>query len=317
MSVDLTTFFQENNFKTDGKTNYGIYRQRAMAITTKSNYVKVSISLNEQILRDDAQKIMVKVAELRKEHRSLQKGIVTGISLELIFYQSSDLQSNIMFVINGAYDILDQAELRTKEFCPLCGKIIPEDAPFLKIKDGVVQAHNECIDKLLEATSQFEKGTFVDTPKTTLRAVLCNVITMIAMVALIIALSLSGLYSCVSIISGWVFTLIIKVVLQKNKIPFSIKYLIMLTSFAVLTCVLSVIFGGIFNVYMNGKEIMDQEVNLKQAFAMFPQYFTTYYDLVGYSLIFDFVLSILFVGFNTFFEFKKAKSTKNSIKKIV
>ena len=91
----------------------------------------------------------------------------------------------------------------------------------------------------------------------------------------------------------------------------------MLTSFAVLTCVLSVIFGGIFNVYMNGKEIMDQEVNLKQAFAMFPQYFTTYYDLVGYSLIFDFVLSILFVGFNTFFEFKKAKSTKNSIKKIV
>ena len=78
-----------------------------------------------------------------------------------------------------------------------------------------------------------------------------------------------------------------------------------------------IIFGGIFNVYMNGEEILKQEVNLKQAFAMFPQYFTTYYDSVGYLLIFDFVLSILFVGFNTFFEFKKAKSTKNSIKKII
>ena len=234
MSVDLTSFYQENNFKQDGKMYYGTYKERSLAITSKSSYTKVCISFNEQILKDAAQKITAKVAELKKQHRSLQRGVVTGISIELYFYQSAELQNNLVDVIDGVYTILQQEEIRSNDYCPLCGKTLPDDAPFLKLKDGAVKAHHECIDKLLEASSQFEKGTFIDNKKTTIKALLCNAITMIVLVALIIALSLSGIYIYVSIISGWVFTLVIKTVMQKAKIPLSVKYMIMITCFGVV-----------------------------------------------------------------------------------
>ena len=316
MSNDLTGFYQENNFKQDGKMFYGTYKQRSIAITTKTSYTKVSISFNEQILKEAAQRIMNKVAELKRQHRSLQKGIVTGISIELYFYESVELQNNLVEVIDGVYSILDAEEVRANDYCPLCGKTLSEDAPFLKLKDGAVKAHDECIDRLLDASSKFEKGTFVDDKKTTLKGLLCNAITMLVIVGLIIVLSLSGIYIYVSIVAGWVFTLVIKTVLQKAKVPLSVKYMIMLTCFAVLTSVLSIAFGGVFDIYMNATEYFKEEKSLLEIFNMFPQFFTTHYTTIGYRLIMDVVLSLVFVGVNTFFDFKRASTTKNSIKKL-
>ena len=50
--------------------------------------------------------------------------------------------------------------------------------------------------------------------------------------------------------------------------------------------------------------------------AMYPTFFTTYYEKIGNMLIVDVILSLAFVGIGLFFDFKKAKSMESNIKKL-
>ena len=315
--IDLTEFNLTHNFKVDGKTSYGVYRDRVLTITPMANYLKATITFNEQISREKAQNISMRISKIKKDNKVLQRGLTNAISVELMFYSSATLQTEFFQIIDKVYDELEQCDLNKCNICPLCGKEMPAEAAFLRIKDGVLKAHDPCIDQLLDAASQFEKGTFVDDKKVLGKALLANTITMIAITAIIALLSLAGLYIYISIIAGWIFTVVIKTVLFKCKVPLSTKYLLISSAFAILTVVASIFFGSAFYIYMESASFgFSESLTLGEVFKLYPTFFTTHYEKIGNTLLVDFLLSLLFVGVSIFFDFKKAKTQKNSIKKL-
>ena len=315
--VELTEFYEKYNFKVDGKTSYGVYRDRVLSITPLTNYLKATITFNEQIGREKAQNIALRIGKIKRENRVLQRGQTTSISIELYFYSSYSLQEEFKAVIDKVYDELEKCDLNKCDVCPLCGSQLPEQAPFLKIKDGVLKAHDACIDQLVEASNKFQEGLNIKDAKTSRKALLCNVITMLAIVAIIALLSLSGLYAYVSIVAGWVFSFVIKTVLFKAKVPLNSKYLKMVGMFSILTAILAVFVGSIFYVYVASEAFgFSKDINLFDVIAMYPTFFTTYYEKIGNMLIVDVILSLAFVGIGLFFDFKKAKSMESNIKKL-
>lgn len=310
MGIDLAKFFQDNNFKNDGKLFYGIYKNRVLSVIEKGNYLKATISFNQQLSREIGQTISNKISIIKQENRVLQKGLTSNVNIELYFYQSADLQFEFFSVLDKVYNVLEENDLSTCEICPLCGQIMQSDAPFLKIRDCVIQGHEHCISQLLSTTSQLEKGMFKDNKKTLWKALLCNVITMIAILSIIVGLSLIGAYGFVSIISGWLFMFVMKIVMAKSKIPVNTKYLTISVAFAILTCVLAVFFGMAFDLFTN---------NNLSLLTIFKDYFNIMamenYALGKYALT-DVGLSLLFVVINTFFDYKRLISNKKSIRKL-
>lgn len=310
MGIDLSKFYQDNNFKKDGKLFYGVYRNRVLAIIEKGNYLKATISFNQQLTRELGQVISNKISMLKVENRALQRGLTTNINIELYFYQSADLQYEFLNILDKAYNILDENGLSTCEICPLCGQNMSSDSPFLKIKDSVIQSHNRCVEQLLSTTSQLEKGMYKNDKKTTIKALICNVLLMLTIVAIVIGLSISGIYGFVSIISGWLFLFVIKLVLMKAKVPVNLKYLIISIIFAFITSLLTITFGTIFDIYANN------EFTLSEIFKNILTMVTLDdYALAKYMLT-DLFLSILFIGINSFFDVKRLLDNKKNIKKL-
>ena len=315
--IDLTEFNLTHNFKVDGKTSYGVYRDRVLAITPMANYLKATITFNEQITREKAQNISMRISKIKKDNKVLQRGLTNAISVELMFYSSSTLQTEFFQIIDKVYDELEQCDLNKCNICPLCGKEMPAETPFLRIKDGVVKAHKACIDQLMDAASQIEKGTFVDDKKVLGKALLANTITMLVITAIIVLLSLAGLYIYVSIIAGWLFSFVIKTVLFKCKIPLTTKYLAIASAFAVLTAATSIFFGSVFHIYMESTNYgFSEALTVGEVFKIYPTFFTTYYDKIGNTLVIDLALSLIFVVVCIFFDFKKAITQKNTFKKL-
>lgn len=310
MGIDLSKFYQDYNFKNDGKLFYGIYKNRVLSIVEKGNYLKATISFNQQLSREIGQAISNKISLIKQENKALQKGLTSNVNLELYFYQSADLQFEFFGIIDKIYNVLEENGLATCEICPLCGQNMPSDAPFLKIRECVIQGHEHCVSQLLSTTSQLEKGMFKDDKKTMWKALLCNVITMLAILAVITGLSIVGAYGFVSIISGWLFLFVVKIVMIKSKIPVNTKYLTISVLFSILTCLLSVYFGTIFDLYVNN------EVTLASLFVDYFKLLALEDYSLGKYVLTDLGLSLAFVVINVFFDYKRLKTNKNSIKKL-
>lgn len=312
MSKDLTKLLVDNKFKVDKKLAYGVYRERVISFLEKNSQYKVTISFNKQLSREVGQKISDKMRELKEKHRALQHAFTTNVSLELIIYKSADVNVEMVYVLDDALNVLDALHPSNIENCPICGQVLPSNAPFLKIKDSVIQAHDPCIEQMILASNKmgnellfkFDKKTFW---KSLLFAILC----MMVMVGSICLASFYGLFNYVSAIAGWGVIILFKFVLAKLKIPFKKQQLITITIVSVITLVLSLYFGSILDIFKLVENATLLDV-FKNYFDILKNSFEGYTKLllVDVGIGFTLLVAALFLNYKQLFD------SKNLIKKL-
>ena len=155
MGLDLSKFYIANNFKFEQKMAYGIYRNRVVSVVSKGNFVKATISFNQQLVKEQGEKISFKMSEIKHQYRVLQNAITTNLFLELTMFQSAEINDEFQVVLDKCMDVLDAENLPTCEICPLCGQVIQTNAPFVKVRNSVIQAHEQCVEQFLFSNHSF------------------------------------------------------------------------------------------------------------------------------------------------------------------
>lgn len=309
--MDLFKFYEENNFKVDKKFAYGIYRDRVMSFVFSGSYMKVTISFNILPNQQQGQALSLKIREIKQTHRALQNGMTTNVAQELIIYKSADFEKEFFEVLDLCLDAIDEIVPASVDTCPLCGKVMPSNSPFIKIKNAAVQAHDGCVEQLFNATNQMGKSMAISTKKNVWKTILICLLSMIVIVGLIAASALINIYDFTVLLSGWLLFLIVKFLMFKFKVAAKKPELIVLTIFSVLTVILSIYFGSSIDMYISLNSLTYLEV-LNNYFKIFAINFTNY----GVWIIFDLILALAFVGSTIFFNFKQLSGGTQNIKKL-
>lgn len=314
MNEVLNKFIIDNNFKIDNNFAYGIYKDRTLSIMERGNYVKVSISFNSQIGKEVGMQVSGKLKELKTKYRALQQGITTNVCVELIIYKSADFVEEFYVVLDESIKMLDQYIPAMVDVCPICGTVKTTDSPFVKIKDTVIQAHEFCIDHLIDASNKMGNEALLKFNKVEfLKTLLAAFIILLALVGSVCIASYYGLFGIISSLSGWISIFVINMVLKKMNIQIRKDQIIIVSIMSILTLLLSIYFGSIVEIYRN--------INASGAtFAIiFKEYFTILIqnmDTLGKYVLLNLGMGLLFVIPTIIANFKQLKQAINSIKKL-
>lgn len=310
--MDFIKFYEENNFKFDKNIAYGIYRERLMSFMLKNNYMKVTISFNILPNKEQGKVLSLKIRKIKEENRALQNGLTTNVAQELIIYKSAEFEKEFFDVLDKCLDAIDEIIGKNIEICPLCGKVMPSNSPFLRLKDAVIQAHEPCMDQLVNATNQMEKQMEVSNKKNIWKTILLCFLTMIIVTALMAVSVLIKIYDFVILFAGWLLFFIVRMLMNKFKMSFKKPELTIISIFSIVCVLLSVFFGSTIDIYTSeGIDLTYVEVVLNY-FKIIIINFSNY----GIFVLLDIVLSSLFVGISIFFNFKQFNATKQNIKKL-
>lgn len=311
MGLDLRKFYYDNNFKYDKGLNYGIYKDRAVSIIEKGMYVKVSVSFSTPLEKENGMQISAKMTELKAKQKALQKALTTNVSLELIIYKSADANEEFFAIMNEAFDILDIYHPACVEKCALCGQTLPSNAPFVKIKDTILQAHDACINQLIEASSKMGEDLLVKFDKKAFwKSFFAALLLFSVIVAIICLVSYFGGFGFVSVLSGWLFFFIYRIVLRKIKVQVRQQELILSLVFTVLTAVLSIYLGSMIVICITSK-ISFLEV-FKNYFLLLKENF----DALAKPIILYLVLSLAFSCPSIIIGISQIKHKLSAIKKL-
>jgi len=309
--LDLKTFYGKNHFKFDDKLAYGIYRNRLLSILPFSNYVKVTISFNKQLTREQGQQISTKMREIKMANRALQNAVTTNIYLELIIYQSADINTEFFPVLESCIDVLDNFEIATCEICPICGQNLQTNSPFVRIKDSVIQGHESCVLQLISTTSNLNQSIQKRSKKNFGKTFLISFACMAFCTLFIVMMSLLKLFSFFSLLAGWLCYLLTRFALSKLKIIYGKPQWITNMVLASLGVLLSIYLGSVFDIHQ-------QLGNVTYGYV-FQNYFTLFssnFDTFGKFIIFDLFLGLLFVLLLAFSDYRKLNGFKENVKRL-
>ena len=310
MSLDLTRFYYEHNFKVDRKLAYGIYRDRVISIIPSSMYVKFTISFNRQLLREAGSSMNMKMKELKQKYRAIQNALTTNVMLEIVLYQSADINDEFLKILDECIDIVSMYVIETCDVCPICGLPLNSDAPFLRVRDCVVQAHEDCIDKVVAASKGMDANYKEPNKKQTWMTVLISTGMMLLVVGLMMLAALGNVFDWIASLSGWFMVGITKFLLFRFKIKLDKPKAIIISAAGVLCLILSVFLGSIVMIARQSNYIFSEILSnyiliLKNNYDEFTKY-----------LMYDLIFGSLFVGFSIFDSFRKASKLGTMIYKI-
>lgn len=312
MLNELNQFCLDNNFKVENNFAYGIYKDRTLSIIEKGSYVKVSVGFNSQISKEVGSQVSIKLKELKETHRALQHALTTNICVELIVYKSADFGYEFFLVLEEAIKVLDQHIPAMVDICPICGQVKQTDAPFVKIKDTVIQAHDYCIDQLIGASDQMGGDTLLKFNKSEFfKTLLVSVLVLLAVTGIIGITSYYGMFGMFSSLAGWGVYLIISLLLRRMNIQIRKTQIIMVSIFALLGVLSSTYFGSIIHIY--------QSIDNASLAMVFKQYFlivSQNMDTLGKYILIDLGLGLLFVVPTLINNFKHLNQSINAIKKL-
>lgn len=249
----LESFFRKYNFNVDGKLHYGNFNGRIVSFVVSGSYLKIAITFNKPLQREQGESCSLKLKELKEQFNLIQQAIVSNVSIEILLYQSNDLEEEIEKVLTKTIEIVDQFQDCGIETCPLCGQVLTTDCPFIRIKDMVLQAHEHCIVQLEGATTTAKKAISIGKEGFG-KAFLIMLLSMIAIVSLIFLLGFANLYNWFCSLSGWFFLLLVGYLFRKMKILRDKPVLITMIITSILTIILSVYLGSIADIYLELKE---------------------------------------------------------------
>lgn len=308
--LNLNKFYHDNNFKVTDSLGYGIYRNRPIAILPKGVNVKVTISFNKQITREQGSMISLKMHELKNTNRALLNAITTNLFVELIIYQSAEANEEFIPILDKVLDVLASFNLETCETCPLCGQALPSDSPFIRIKDSVIQAHDHCITQLTNSTNNMNQMMEQRSKKDLGKSLLLTISVMIIMTSFMVLLAFWGAYAFLSMLAGVFCYLINRILFMKFKIPYGKTQVIASTICSILAIIFSSFFGSIFY----GATLLNIDFQ-----TMLANYFTNLTMnnfLVGKNVLFDFLLSFVFLAIFNFRDLKSLFKKNEGVKRL-
>lgn len=309
--LDLKKFYEQNHFKLDEKLAYGIYRKRLLSIVFKGNYIKITISFNKQLNREQGQHISTKMREIKLSHKALQNAVTTNIYLELIIYQSADVNMEFFPILESSLDLLDMLDIATCEICPICGQNLQTNSPFVRIKDSVIQGHESCIQQLVSTTSNLNHSIEEKSKKSFWKTFLISFLCMFFCLAFVTLMSFLGLFDFFSILTGWLCYLLTRFVLSKFKIPYGKNQWISNTLFSILSMFLSIYIGSIFDIY---RQL--ENVTYGYVFQNYFRLMAANFDTFGKFVLFDLIFGLVFVVMMFISDLRKLNHFKENIKKL-
>ena len=313
MALDLHRFNEFSNFKYDENLAYGVYRQRVISVYPKGDFVKVTIPFSKQLSQQIGQKMSEKFRGIKQENRILQHATTTNVYVELVFYQSADINEEFLLVLNKCLDVLDESEIVTCEVCPLCLQLLHTNDPFIRIRDSVLQAHDHCIEQFINSSKQIEQNLVNNNGKSsTIKPLLISFLCMVLFVLLTCLMSFANAYGYFVFLSGIGFVILNRVLLRKFKLLPNKKQAIIMSVFAVLSVVLSVYLGSSFSLFKTGALNMQVLEIMKNYFNIFMNN----YESFGKPILLDILLTLLGAGITISSYFKMISSSKPKIYKL-
>lgn len=311
MALNLQKFYIDNNFKIEKDFAYGIYKDRTTSVVEKGSYVKINIGFSKPLERENGMQISRKMSELKAKHRVLQHALTTNVSLELILYKSADINAEFYPVLNEAIQILDEFHPANIEVCAICGQVMPSNSPFARIKDTVIQAHDACIEQLIVASNKMGKDLLIKfNKKAFLKTFFSGLLVLISIIALISLVSYFGGFGFISILSGWLFFIIFRIVLQKLKQPIRKQELNLSLIFTILASILSIYLGSLISISVSNDQGFIE--TFKYYFVIVSENFET----LGRPLILYLVLSLILSCPTIIIGMKQISSKINAIKRL-
>ena len=312
MGLDLTKFYNDNKFKANGKENYGIYRKRVLTIRQTGNYVNVTVSFNQPLTPQLGQGISNKIKEVKEGNRALQKGLTTNVFLTLIFYQSADINEEFFPILEKCLDVLDSFNLPTCEVCPLCGRTLQTTDPFIRTRNTIMQAHDECANGLIESANRILKNAENNDKKKLLKIVGICASIMVLIVGLSMLFPLIGALTTFLILcSGSMFVFIFRFFAVKFKFSMSKTTFYCVTVFSLLTILLSFYLGGV----VLADKLIDT-MSFSEVFVKFFKVFSVNFDVLGKPILIDLIINLLFTGLFLFSIGKGVFSQDNKVVKL-
>ena len=312
MGLDLTKFYNDNKFKANGKENYGIYRKRLLNIKQTGNYVNVTVSFNQPLTPQLGQGISNKIKEIKESNRALQKGLTTNVFLTLIFYQSADINEEFFPILEKCLDVLDSFNLPTCEVCPLCGRIMQTTDPFIRTRNTIMQAHDECANGLIESANRILKNAENSDKKKLLKIVGICASIMVLIVGLSMLFPLIGALSTFFVLcSGTIFVFIFRLFAIKFKFSMSKTTFICVSIFTALTILFTFYLGGVVLA-----DKLSESLSFKDALFQFFKVFSVNFEDFGKPLLIDLLLNLLFTGLFLFSIGKGVFSQDNKVVKL-
>ena len=312
MSLDLHRFYEENKFKFDDKLAYGVYRSRIVSIVPVGNYIKVTIPFSVQLSKEQGQTISGKLKEIKQNDRVLQHALTTNVYIELMFYQSADINQEFLRVFNSCLNVLDELNIPTCEICPICGQQLHTNDPFIRIRDSVLQGHDHCINQFVASSEKFEQKVEENKKNGTIKTVVVSVLCMLLFALLISAVSLIGAYKYFIILVGIGFSILTRYILRKLKVAQAKKHAIIIVVFAILTSILSVYFGSSILLY---KENLIS-LSLVEIIQKYPLIFIENYETFGKTMVLDVIINAIGAGILLYSNLKMINMRKTNVHRL-
>lgn len=312
MALDLFRFYEENKFKFDDKLAYGVYRNRIVSVIPIGNYVKVTIPFSIQLTREKGQIISSKLKEIKQNNRILQHALTTNVYIELLFYQSADINLEFISVLNKCLDVLDEQSIATCEVCPICGQQLHTNDPFARIRDSVLQGHDHCINQFIASSEKFEQKIEEKKKNATIKTIIISVLCMLLFVLFISSISLIGAYKYFVFLVGLGFVILNKYLLRKFKIAQSKKQVIIIAIFSIITTILSIYLGSSVMLY-KGNMIALSLIEILQKYALI---FIENYETFGKTIVLDILINVSAIGFMTYSYLKITKQRQANVHRL-
>lgn len=312
MALDLLRFYEDNKFKFDDKLAYGIYRNRVISILPSGSYVKITIPFSRQLLKEQGQKISNELRAIKENNRALQHAVTTNVYVELIIYQSADINEEFFPIFNACLDVLDNNQIGTCEICPICGQLLHTNDPFVRIRDSVLQGHQNCIEQFLSTTSKLEESTKQKENKGIGSTLLISALCMIFFVLLCSAMSFVNAYGYFVFLSGFGFVLLVNYLMRKFKVPMGKKQMVVVSIFAFLSIVLSVYLGSAIDLY----KFSTLELSLIEILKNYFVIFINNYEAFGKGVMFDILINTFGVAILIYSYSKMLKKRTPNVHKL-
>lgn len=312
MGLDLSKFYSDNNFKFDKKMAYGIYRNRVISVVPIGNYLKTTVSFNQQLVKEQGERISFKLREIKNQFRVLQNAITTNLYLEITMYQSAEINEEFLIVLDKCLDVLDAEGLPTSEICPLCGQALVEPSTFIKVRDSVICIHDNCAEQFLLSSERFNKSFKDESHKKIKTTIAIALLSAAIVVALCILLAFASKMLFISGLASMIFFFIFKLLARKEKILLTKQNIIILGVVAIITAIVSIYLSTSMYLYSQ----LGDQISIG---IIYKDFFKLIFDskiALAKPMLFLLIINAFYIFIEVFTNYKRILHQESQIKKL-
>lgn len=203
MHKKFKEYFERQGAEINGSKAYGVingYEVNFMGAIPlgEANYGSGGVSLHISFYAtDDSRRTIeneIRILETKFVHYSFDK---FGVQFSITDWTAGKIAKKVEDIINKVSEILNGCNALGSGSCPICGKLLPENATKRQVDGMTITLDDDCVNKLNEIIDQ-ENREFEEAPNNYLKGFVGALIGGAAGAVVAIILSLIGFISSIS-----------------------------------------------------------------------------------------------------------------------